>query len=82
LSCGAGWIYPKSRINELTTLLSSLSQQQTAQEDNTKGEPIEAETEAQAPQMLLIEAPKEEEPTHPDPMHPINICLDAGDLRE
>lgn len=74
LSCGAGWIYPKSRINELTTLLSSLSQQQTAQEDNTKGEPIEAETEAQAPQMLLIEAPKEEEPTHPDPMHPINIC--------
>lgn len=74
LSCGAGWIYPKSRINELTALLSSLSQQQTAQEDNTKGEPIEAETEAQAPQMLLIEAPKEEEPTHPDPMHPINIC--------
>lgn len=63
LSCGAGWIYPKSRINELTTLLSSLSQQQTAQEDNTKGEPIEAETEAQAPQMLLIEAPKQQEET-------------------
>lgn len=74
LSCGAGWIYPKSRINELTDLLSSLSQQQPTQEGNTQEQPIEAETEAQAPQMLLIEAPKEEEITHPDPMHPINIC--------
>lgn len=74
LSCGAGWIYPKSRINELTALLSSLSQQQPTQEDNTQKQPIGAKTEAQAHKVLLIEAPKEEEVTHPDPMHPINIC--------
>lgn len=67
LKCGKGYIYPKAKIEILKAELQRIA----TERNNTIEEP---ETEPQAPQMLLIEAPKQEEPTHPDPMHPINIC--------
>lgn len=76
LECGAGWIFKKDRLQEVSDAL------QAAQEAQENKEPEAAQTTPELPETAIIPTPPHVQivqdmnhiMSHFDPRHPVNIC--------